>query len=384
MTKKWSVTIHKGALRPALLHELGSMRQPGQRLSSYYLDIDFLRLGNGEAARIALKDALEEIERRINQVQDHYHRQTLRQDWEALETQTSELIQLRRPRSLACFLGSACAYGCVIPLPWPVRPRCFFEECFVLWPLEQVLDQCERYCICLIDKDEARILLYYLGQIEEVTALVDEVPAKVRFPDPFGELEYQRKHIAAFHRHFRRVADVLARLYQREPFDHLIVGGPQQTLPQFENYLHRNLQNRIATRWHLPLRSSLEDIRAQAQAAEEAILKQQAHDLWRAIAEAGPQRTARGPEEVFALLWQHRAQSVLIDPNRIEAGKRCSRCGRLTQQEGSCPECGGGLVPLSDVFTEAVREAIEQSAHVRLGAIEELAQAGGMAALSRY
>src|SRR5579885_3586184 len=102
-------------------------------------------------------------------------------------------------------------HGGVFLLPWPVRTRCFFAERFVLWPLEQVLDQTDRYCVCLTSKEEARVFLYYLGQVEELAAVFDEVPGKVRFPDPFGELEYQRKHVEGFHRHFQRVADALLR-----------------------------------------------------------------------------------------------------------------------------------------------------------------------------
>ncbi len=385
MTKKLNVAVHEGTLRPALLRELEAVRCPGQRISSYYLGVDFQRLGGGDAARIALKDALDEIWRRIDQADDCFNRQTLRRDWEAVQALAPDLSRLRRPRGLACFVGSACEYGRVFPLPWPVRTRCFFEERFVLWPLEQVLDQCERYCVCLTDKEEARVFLYYLGQVEELAALFDEVPGKVRFPDTFGELEYQRKHVEAFHRHFRRVADTLSRLYRREPFDHLILGGHAETLPQFENHLHPHLKERAVACWHLPVRSVVEDIRTQAQAEEQAVLNRQACGLWRTIQEAGPQRAALGPEEVFTLLWQRRAHSVLVNSGRAESGMRCGRCGRLTLKEGACPECGNSLSRVPDVFTEAVREAIDQSAHVRLWSEPVLlTKAGGMAALARY
>ena len=45
MTKKLNVAVHEGTLRPALLRELEAVRCPGQRISSYYLDVDFQRLG---------------------------------------------------------------------------------------------------------------------------------------------------------------------------------------------------------------------------------------------------------------------------------------------------------------------------------------------------
>ena len=110
-------------------------------------------------------------------------------------------------------------------LAWPVRERAFFEDRFVLWPLQQLLDQSDRYAICLADKDEARLFLYYFGQIEEVKDIVDEIPGRVRFPDPCHELEYMRKIIEHTHHHFDHVAELALRLLRREPFEHLIIGG---------------------------------------------------------------------------------------------------------------------------------------------------------------
>jgi peptide subunit release factor 1 (eRF1) len=326
MMRNLSVSVHEGTLRPGLLHELESLRCPGQRVSSYYLDVDCRRLG-GEAARIALKDALDEIGRRIDQADNSFDRHTLRRDWDAVQALAPDLARLPRTRGLACFVGSVREYGRVFPLPWPVRTRCFFEERFVLWPLEQVLDQADRYCVCLTSKEEARVFLYYLGQAEELAAVFDEVPGKVRFPDPFGELEYQRKQVEGFHRHFQRVADTLLRLYRREPFDHLIIGGMPETLSQFENHLHRYLKDRLVARWHLPVRFAVVDVRARAEAEEQAVLNRQAGGLWQTIREAGPQRAALGPEEVFAMLWQRRAHSVLVDPDPADTGMRAAAAG---------------------------------------------------------
>lgn len=93
--------VHQGTFRPALLHELEALRCSGQRVSSYYLDVDFQRLEGGEAIRIALKDALDEIWRRIDQTDDCFNRQTLRRDWEAVQALALDLARLRRPRGLA-------------------------------------------------------------------------------------------------------------------------------------------------------------------------------------------------------------------------------------------------------------------------------------------
>ena len=49
--------------------------------------------------------------------------------------------------AMACFVASESGYARALRLPWPVRDRAFFEDRFVLWPLQQVLDQSDRYAI---------------------------------------------------------------------------------------------------------------------------------------------------------------------------------------------------------------------------------------------
>ncbi len=116
----------------------------------------------------------------------------------------------RSTRALACFVASGFGYARALRLPWPIRNRAFFEDRFVLWPLRQVLEQADRYGIILTDKEHARLFLFYQEQIEEVSSVVDEIPGRVRFPDPLRQRQYMHKHVEHFHRHFEKVAETAA------------------------------------------------------------------------------------------------------------------------------------------------------------------------------
>ena len=181
----------------------------------------------------------------------HATRQALLRDWELVQELALAAVGERYTQALACFVASGADYSRVLRLAWPVRQRAFFEDRFVLWPLQQILDQSDRYAICLTDKDEARLFLYDFGRIEEVKDIVDEIPGRVRFPDPYHELEYMRKIIEHTHHHFDRVAELALRLLRREPFEHLIIGGLWEKLPDFESRLHRYLRDRIVARWDI-------------------------------------------------------------------------------------------------------------------------------------
>jgi len=381
-----SIAVHEGVIRPSLVAELESSRAADRRVSSYYLNLDLRRWGNAEAVRIAVKDALKLERDRIEQMDaPHEVRMALLRDSELVEELAPTGIDDRSTRSLACFVDSRSDNSRALRLPWPVRERAFFEDRFVLWPLRQLLDQSDRYGIVLTDKDDARLFLFFQEQIEEVKYIPDEVPGRIRFPVRWRELEYRRKRIEHFHDHFDKVSEKALRLLEREPFEHLIIGGLWETLPQFEQRLHRYLRDRIVARWDIDvMHTPTTEVRERAQREEEELLRRQAQDTWKAIQDYRPQRGAVGPEEVFAALWGRRVQTMLEEPDVVRPGFRCTSCGRLQLDDGPCVECGGKKDEVRDIFEEAVLEAIDQDAHVRYWKDPALHEVDSLAALRRY
>ncbi|HEY2154153.1 MAG TPA: hypothetical protein VGH33_00890, partial [Isosphaeraceae bacterium] len=239
-----SIAVHQGVIRPSLLAELESFRAPDLWVSSYYLDVDPRHTGSIKAARGTLEHTLERERGRLNSMDvGHAARQALLRDLEEVERLAPTVVGERHTRSLACFVASERRYGRAIRLPWPARNRVFYqEERFVLWPSRQILDQSDRYAIVLTDKDDARLHLFFQERIEEVAAVIDEVPGRIRYTDRSRELEYTRRRTEAYHEHFDRVGEAALRLLQREPFEHLIIGGIWETLPEFKGRLHRYLR----------------------------------------------------------------------------------------------------------------------------------------------
>ena len=195
-TRSRTIDVHQGIIRPSLLAELESFHAPDQRVSSYYLDLDPRRSGSPKAVREVLEKTLARERGQIAQLDlGHAVRQALLRDLEEVERLAPLVIGERHTRSLACFVASERRSGRVLPLPWPTRHCAFFEDRFVLWPLQQILDQSDRYAIVLTDKDDARLFLFFQERIEEVTTLKDEIPGRVRYPGRSREIEYARKHI---------------------------------------------------------------------------------------------------------------------------------------------------------------------------------------------
>jgi peptide chain release factor subunit 1 len=393
--------VHEGVIRPSLVQELEQYRAPDGRVSSYYLNLATPRGSNAEAegsgpdkgpsdarersSRRDLQGTLRRERERIERLElPHATRQALLRDWELVQELALAAVGERYTQALACFVASGADYSRVLRLAWPVRQRAFFEDRFVLWPLQQILDQSDRYAICLTDKDEARLFLYDVGQIEEVKDIVDEIPGRVRFPDPYHELEYMRKIKEHTHHHFDRVAGQVLRLLRLEPFEHLIIGGLWETLQDFESRLHRYLRDRVVARWDIDVHTPTARIRDRAREEEHKFLERQAAETWKAIQEQLPSRGALGPRDTLAALWLRRVQTLLEGPGVSRPGFRCSNCGRLNLTADPCVECGGKMVEVADLYEEAVVDAIEQDAHVRYWKNPALEDVESMAAYRRY
>jgi peptide subunit release factor 1 (eRF1) len=381
-----SIAVYRGVIRPGLLAELESFHAPDQRVSSYYLDLDTRCLGGAKATRDALEKTLARVRGQVERLEvGHAVRQALLRDLEEVQRLAPTVIGERHTRSLACFIASERRYGRVLPLPWPARDRVFFEERFVLWPLQQILDQSDRYAIVLTDKDDGRLFLYFQERIEEVTTIKDEVPGRIRYPDRSRELEYTHKRIESYHDHFDRVGEAAFRLLQREPFDHLIIGGPREILHEFEGRLHRYLRDRIVARWEIDAQHTpTPQVEERAREEEQRLLERQARETWAAIQDQRPSRGALGPGEVFAALWGRRVQTLLTAPDATRPGYRCTACGLLSLDPGACIECGGAKEEVANVYEEAVRDAIDQSAHVRYWKDPALGKVDSIAAYRRY
>ena len=331
------ISVHEGVIRPGLVSELETFRAAEGLVGSYYLNLGSGQPSQAEQVRIALKDTMARQEKRIDELKlPHAVRQNLRRDCELVNELAHTVIGQRHTLGLACFVSSGTQYARAFRLPWPVRDRVFFEEKFVLWPLQQLLEQSDRYGIILTDKDDARLFLYFLEEIEEITSLQDEIPGRVRYPDPFGELEYMRKNVEYAHHHFVRVSATMLRHFMREPFEHLIIGGLWETLPEFESRLHRYLRDRIIARWDIDVHTPTPEILERARNEEEQYLKRQAQELWKTILDQRPRRGLLGPDPVFAALWERRVQSLLLEPGIRRSGFRCSQCGRLSLSADPC------------------------------------------------
>src|SRR5207245_2033727 len=108
-------------------------------------------------------------------------------------------------------------------------------------------------------REKARIFLAKMGQIREVSDLFDDVPGQHE-QGGWSQARYQRHIEEHVGRHLKRVAEVLLRFFKRRNFDHLILAGPEEILPQFEQALHDYLRQRVVARTTLAMTATPADV----------------------------------------------------------------------------------------------------------------------------
>jgi RNA polymerase subunit RPABC4/transcription elongation factor Spt4 len=149
--------------------------------------------------------------------------------------------------------------------------------------------------------------------------------------------------------------------------------------------LRRALQQRVIARWHVDVRIPVKDLGQRVWDEEQHQLIREAAKLWQELQDTPPRGRAIGPDDTLALLHERRAKALLLDPSLIREGGRCLQCHRLVTAPATCPDCRGQTETIKDLFAEATRQAIAQSAQVRYWPDQPaFQQAGGIAALARF
>ncbi len=380
------IRLHEGVISRRLIRELSEASFQDRTAVTAYVNLDRADTDGDQGVRIRIRHRVDAWRKMADELDvSGSVRNKLLHALDAIQATADETVGRRHVLGLAFFVDTENDTGLALPTPWPLRSLCFFERQYVLTPLQNVLAQQERFAICLTDKDNARIYEYFMHQLEEVDRVDHEIPGKVRYPDPFRELEYMRKHVVSFHRHFEAVADRMLKYYQESPFDRLIVGGLPEVLPQFEAHLHPYVQQRIVDRWDVPVDIHPEELRQRVVQFEEQLLAKEAEQIWQQIQERPPAGRALGASDVLAAIWQARVQALLIAPQHVPKLHACPQCTRLTVDAQACPECGSPVESLGEPSDLAVVEAtLLQGGQVRQCAPETLKAHDGLAALLRY
>ena len=270
-------------------------------------------------------------------------------------------------RGLAVFAAGP-EYFHVFELPVAVRDQLVVNKTPHLHQLEAVVATHERFAVLLTDRQRARMFVFELGRMVDRSERFDALP---RHDDDAGgkDRRHDRHKLeTAAHQHLKNAAAAAFDVFQAHPFDHLIVGAPDDIAGELEADLHPYLRDRLAARVHIPVHASDAEIRAAVSGVEADVERTRESQLVSRLRDASGSGKGgvTGLAEVLAALGDRRVDTLVVSDGYEETGWACDSCGRLARRGPACPACTVTMEREDDVVERAIEEAMLQSATVKV------------------
>ena len=295
-------------------------------------------------------------------------------------------------RSIAIFSSQAAGLWETIPLNVRVPAQASFRPRPRILPLAQAADEYERYCAVYVGKEDSRIFVISLGEVEESGAISDDVPGR-HDKGGWSQSRYQRHHQFHVHEHLKRTLAALEEYCGSRPFQRLIVAGPEEVTTQFLEVLPAPMGDRLIAAVPCPPTATRDEvisavapaIRTFERTQEEALLSKISE-----LADAGG-HAVLGLDATLAAVADGRVHELAVADGISAVGRECLACGHLdAKRTDSCPRCGAGLASLDDVddiIERAAEKVYAQKGRVEMvfgDAGENLIARGGLGALLRF
>jgi peptide chain release factor subunit 1 len=355
-------------LDSTLLRRLADLRPDGARVLSLFLNLDPSEFATPPARATEARSLIDQAERQARDAGDldHAAQKALREDIERARDYF-ERLDADGAHGLALYACGPADLFEAIKLPRPIDTRAVVDDSPFVEPLAE-LGMRGSWCVMVVNRQVARMLRGSPDQLEELPVVEDEVHGR-HDQGGWSQARYQRGVDQEARWHLQHAAEVAFRRWKRSPFECILLGGPEDTVREFEGLLHPYLRERVAGHFRVDVENTSPDaIRAAAAPLIEKVDEKRETEaldrLEEGVGTGG--RGAAGLESTIAALNERRVEILLLGDNFDAAGVYCRSCGWVgTDLElRECPADGGALERRDDIAENAVELAILQSAQV--------------------
>jgi hypothetical protein len=286
--------------------------------------------------------------------------------------------------TVAIFACAELGLADAIPLPCPVQERAVLAVRPHVRPLLLAIQRCPAYRVAVVNR--RRAWLFSIEGTEVSTAVLP--PAEGMrghgFSGWYG-LEAHRVNeriVQLARHHYHDTAALLERAARASGAEPLVIGGHQDTIPQFLGVLPAGLRDQFAGCFMAdPHTLTLAKVRALADRVIRDWRNLQDQRITAEFLRQPPDReTATGLSACLTAAGQQAIQLLLIPAGGLVPGYACRRCGALSNTGDGCPHGISEAVAVPDLIEElAVATLIDG------GQVETLPDPpGGIAARLRH
>jgi peptide subunit release factor 1 (eRF1) len=303
-------------IRDGRLRRLAELRPERGLVLSVFFNLDPREFADPAARATEVNSVVTAAARQVEQLDgvDQDELLALRADVERVRDVLQDPgVATNGTRGLAVFACGPAGLLEVVRLPHPIESRAVVDDHPVVEPLVR-FGSSERWSVLLVNRRTARIFTGTAEGLEEVDRIEDEVH---RQHDQGGlsQARFQRGIEKEKLDHVAHALDALFARFKRQPFEHLVVGAPDELVSEVEERLHPYLRERLAGRLGVDVEnSSATDVRAAADEVVErhiAAVEREALDRMHQGIGRGD-RGVSGPKPVTEALRQARVEILLL------------------------------------------------------------------------
>jgi peptide chain release factor subunit 1 len=301
----------------AQIRRLAALRFPGHPVVSLYMDLDPASAKLPSARRTQLESLLNEVEQHHLSGDgggSHEQRATLRASLERIRRFFAEqAFASKSARAMVVFSLEGADLFEAYRLPRSVEAQVSVGERPFVEPLLDLVAT-GTWGLLLVSRRAARVLRGSADGLIEVESLRDDVH-RWHSQGGWSQARFQRGIEKETLAHVKRACEALFRRYEREPFEHLIVGGSDDAIPVAKDHLHPYLRDLLVGQIEVDVeRASPEEVldRARELIAEtERAEERELLDRLAAGLGTGSQAVA-GRDQVMAALGERRVGVLLV------------------------------------------------------------------------
>ena len=348
-------TITRGRLR-----RLAELRPQRGMVLSVFFNLDPSEFATPAARATELNSVVNAAARKVEDAEglEHDERVALRADVDRVrDVLRGPGLASNGTHGLAVFACGTADVLEVVRLPHPIESRAIVDDHACVEPLVRS-DSSERWCVLLVNRKTARIFLGTAAGLDEIDHIEGDTHRQ-HDQGGWSQKRYQRSVEQEKLNHLGHALDTLFARFKRRPFDHLVVGAPEELVTEVEEKLHPYLRARLAGRLGIDVENSTP---ADVSAAAGEVIDRHVAAVEREALDRMQQGIGRGdrgvsrPEPVMEALEQARVEILLL------------------ADDFDAPE-----------LDEAVEKAITQSAQVVVVRHhDDLVMHGGIGAVLRF
>lgn len=345
-------------------------------LVSIYLNTDPV-LGNADTHKLHLRALLKDLAyHEDSEVILRYFEHT--HDWSG--------------RSVAVFSCAPEDYFKAYSMAVPIRSRLRVSDRPFVKPLADVLDSYGGYGVVLVDKQDARLFYFHLGQLQEQQGMAGEVVRRTKrgggsqAPGRRGGSAGQTDYIEEVaDRNVKEMVELTTRFFSENNVRRILIGGTDDNVALFRSQLPKAWQSLVVGSFPISKVANQTEVLAKAMQVGKEAERMREVSLARSVVTSAAK--GRGGvinlENTLFAIHEGRVQTLLIRDGFRAPGYQCQSCNYLSSLPmETCPFCGGKIKEIPDAVELAVRRIMQTGGEVEVlqsdQVIEGFEQIGGL------